>query len=71
MSTGHRTVVVGIALVLTILTLLLLAGHGPWAGEPIEIASLSDRHGLNTGDLPVFALWLVGMLGCGHLLRRR
>ena len=37
--------------VLTLLTLLLLAGHGPWAGPVIW--AVSPYHGLNVGDLPV------------------
>ena len=71
MKQDHHAVVVGLALVLSVLTLLLIAGHGPWAGEAIPGLTLSADHGLNTGDLPVLALWVVGMLGCGHLLRRR
>lgn len=63
-------VAVGLALVISVLTLLLLAGHGPWAGRPIDVLTLSSEHGLNTGDLPVLGLWLAGMLGCGSLLRR-
>lgn len=65
---GRRAVVVGVAVALTLLTVLLLAGHGPWAGRPL--LTLSSDHGLNTGDVPVLVLWALGLLGCGWLLRR-
>ncbi len=61
--------VIGVALVLSVLTALLIAGHGPWAGQ--TLVEFTSRHGLNTGDVPVLVLWIVGMLGCGYLLRRR
>lgn len=60
------TVVAG---VITALTLLLLAGHGPWSGRIVWQAT--PNHGLNTGDVPVLAFWGVGMLACLLLLRRR
>ena len=57
-----RSGVVGLlAGVLTLLTLLLLAGHGPWAGPVIW--ALSPYHGLNVGDLPVIGAYVIG-LGC-------
>lgn len=69
MKQDRRAVVIGLALVLSILTLLLIAGHGPWAGR--TLFEVNNRHGLNTGDIPVLVLWLGGMLGCGYLLRNR
>lgn len=46
---------------LTALMGLLIAGHGPWAGEVIW--AVSPQHGLNRGDLPVIGFWAVGMVG--------
>ena len=57
-----------LALVVSVLTVLLLAGHGPWAGE--TMLDFGGGHGLNTGDIPVLLLWVVGMAGCAHLVRR-
>lgn len=68
MNSPARAVAVLLALVLSLLTLLLLAGHGPWAGR--TLIELGGRHGLNTGDVPVLTLWAVGMLGCGYLVRK-
>ncbi|WP_134739922.1 hypothetical protein [Nocardioides sp. 503] len=64
-----RAVVVLIALAVSGLTVLLIAGHGPWAGR--TLIAFSPRHGLNSGDLPVLLLWAVAMAGCGYLLLRR
>lgn len=58
-----------VAGVVTALTLLLLAGHGPWSGRIVWQAT--PDHGLNTGDVPVLVFWGVGMLACLLLLRRR
>ena len=62
-------VVTLVAGVITALTLMLLAGHGPWAGRTVW--QVTPRHGLNTGDVPVLAFWGIGMLGCLMLLPRR
>lgn len=51
------------------LTFGLIAGHGPWAGR--ELIAVSERHGLNNGDLPILAAWLVGVLCCWRLWTRR
>jgi len=61
-------VVVLLGMVLTVLTLLLLAGHGPWAGR--QLIAFNVYHGINTGDVPVILLWLTGMSGCVYLLRK-
>lgn len=53
--------------VLTVLTSLLLAGHGPWAGPVVW--ELSPHHGLNRGDVPVVAVYLVGLGCCAWLWR--
>jgi len=39
---------------------LLLAGHEPWAG-PI-LFSVTARHGVHVADIPLVALWLVGLV---------
>ena len=53
--------------VLTGLMVLLIAGHGPWAGH--EIVQISPGHGVNDGDVPVFAAWLLGLLCCWRVWR--
>lgn len=72
MSTSERVfrwlVVLLLVGVLTALTLMLLAGHGPWSGRTLW--QVTPNHGLNTGDVPVLAFWGVGMLACLLLLRR-
>lgn len=62
-----RVVVVALVCVLTLLTVLLLAGHGPWAGPVVW--ELSTHHGLNRGDLPVLAAYGVGLGCCARLWR--
>lgn len=69
MSGPTRAIAILLALVISVLALLLLAGHGPWAGR--TLIELGGRHGLNTGDIPVLLLWAVGMGGCGYLVLRR
>ncbi|MDN4174496.1 hypothetical protein QWY28_16165 [Nocardioides sp. SOB77] len=54
--------------VLSVLTSLLIAGHGPWAGP--TVLKLSPNHGLNLGDIPVLGLWALGMGACAALARR-
>ena len=56
-----------IAGVLTLLMLLLIAGHGPWAGH--ELFKVSGNHGVNDGDVPVIAAWLLGLLCCWRVWR--
>lgn len=55
------------AAAMTMLMVLLVAGHGPWAGPPLW--QLRPGHGINLGDLPVFASWAVGLLACAGLAR--
>ena len=64
-----RAIALLLALVISLLALLLLAGHGPWSGR--TLIDFGGRHGLNTGDLPVLLLWAVGMAGCGYLVSRK
>lgn len=63
-----RPVVLLLAVILTVLTGLLLAGHRPWSGDALVVITAS--HGLNTGDLPVVALWVVGLGCCAWLWTR-
>lgn len=64
----RRDLALVVAAALTGLMMLLIAGHGPWAGDVIW--SLGDGHGLNSGDLPVLGLWVVGMAATVLLARR-
>ncbi|WP_166391146.1 hypothetical protein [Nocardioides ochotonae] len=57
------------ALCLSALAVLLIAGHGPWSGRPL--IPLSHGHGINVGDLPVFAFWGLGVAACLALGRPR
>ncbi|MCD4526917.1 hypothetical protein [Nocardioides sp. cx-173] len=69
MRPADRAVVVLLALVISALALLLVAGHGPWAGR--QIFAFDVYHGINTGDVPVLLMWAASMCGCGYLLFRR
>ncbi|GAB3248761.1 hypothetical protein GCM10027448_12420 [Nocardioides dilutus] len=53
----------------TVLTLMLLAGHGPWAGQ--VILEFDSGHGLNSGDLLPLVLWAGSALACLVLWRTR
>jgi hypothetical protein len=46
----------------TAVTLLLVAGHGPWAGH--EIWKITETHGLNSGDLLPIGTWAVSAWCC-------
>ncbi|NHC23852.1 hypothetical protein G6553_11795 [Nocardioides sp. IC4_145] len=63
-----RLLAIVLAEVVSILCVLLIAGHGPWAG-PV-LLGLSEDHGLNAGDVPVLGLWLLGLAACAGLWRR-
>ena len=65
---SNRGYVAALALILSGLTFALIAGHGPWAGR--EFLEVSPTHGVNTGDVPVLAAWLLGMACCWRLWRR-
>ena len=64
-----RALIALVGAVLTALTLLLIAGHGPWAGDPI--VTLGKGRGLNAGDVPVLLGWAIGVGACVLLWRRR
>lgn len=65
----RRDLAVVVAAALTGLTMMLIAGHGPWAGDVLW--AVSGSHGLNVGDLPVLGLWAVGMVATVLLGRSR
>lgn len=52
---------------MSLVTLLLLAGHGPWSGR--TIVSVTDVHGLNVGDLVPLGAWVVVAACCVWLWR--
>lgn len=62
-----RLLAIVLAEVVSILAVLLIAGHGPWAG-PVLVA-FSEDHGLNVGDVPVLLLWAAGLAACAALWR--
>jgi len=62
-----RVYIVLVMIVLTGLTLASIAGHGPWAGD--ELVAVSERHGLNDGDIPILAAWAMGAACCWRLWR--
>lgn len=65
---SDRALIATAAVAITVLTVLLVAGHGPWAGGPL--IGLGSDHGLNVGDVPVVAAWAAGMAACVTLWRR-
>ena len=67
MRERRRLIAVGFYLVPSVLCVLLIAGHGPWAGGLLWEVSIG--HGLNTGDLPVLTLWGVSLWMCWLLWR--
>ena len=69
MTVSDKFYVVVVMLVLTALTLALLAGHGPWSGHVLVV--VSKTHGLDTGDVPVLAAWGVGAVSCWRLWRSK
>jgi hypothetical protein len=54
-----------LALAQTAFALLLVAGHSRFAGR--VLVAISPTHGLDQGDVPVLAVWLVCMLCCAVL----
>ncbi len=64
----ERVCVVVLALVLTLLAFVSVAGHGPFAGEVLY--TISPTHGIDEGDVPIAVAWALGM-GCLAVLWRR
>ena len=64
----QRTAVVIVFAAISLVTLMLLAGHGPLAGRPI--LKIMGTHGLNTGDLVPLAAWAASAVCCVVLWRR-
>lgn len=54
-----------IGLVVTFFMLTLVKGDGPDSGP--TVLALSSGYGVNTGDLPIIAAWLVGVGACAAL----
>jgi hypothetical protein len=67
MRTRPEAVVVMV--VVTALSVLLVAGHTRWSGD--ELLRLTATHGINRGDLAVAALWAAGVASAWRLGRRR
>ena len=53
--------------ILTVFTGLLLLARRPGMGR--ILVTLSEGHGIHAGDLPVVALWIIGLVSGGLLLR--
>ena len=57
-----------LALALSVLSLALVGTTRSWQGH--TLLGFGDGHGIDTGDLPVVAIWVVGMGACTVLWRR-
>ncbi|GIG27476.1 hypothetical protein [Cellulomonas marina] len=65
----ERLLVGVLLLVVSGFALLLLAGHGPWAG-PV-LVTITQSHGINEGDVVVVVGWLAAAVCAALLVRRR
>ncbi|WP_134766791.1 hypothetical protein [Nocardioides sp. 1609] len=65
---ANRVLLGVVVLVLTVLSLMLVKGDGPGSGE--MLLAVTRQNGVNSGDLPIIGLWLVGVGCCGALWRR-
>lgn len=63
-----RGYVIAVAVALTVLMVLLVAGHEAWSGP--KLFAVSSEHGVHLGDLPVLAVWAVGLYVCMRQWRR-
>lgn len=52
----------------TAFAFLLVAGHSRFSGE--TLMRFSPDHGVNGGDIPVIALWVLAMMCCAVLWTR-
>ena len=64
----QRFCIVVLAVVLTLLFAVSVAGHGPLAGR--VLFTISPTHGVDEGDVPMALAWVLGM-GCLTILWRR
>jgi hypothetical protein len=64
----ERACIVVLAVVLTLLFAVSVAGHGPLAGQVLY--TISPTHGVDEGDVPMAIAWALGM-GCLLGLWRR
>lgn len=53
--------------ILTAFTAIILVARRPGMGD--VLVALTDERGIHTGDVPVLALWIIGLV-CGVLLLR-
>ena len=56
---------VATATLLTFLGMTLIKGDGPGSGR--TVVTVTEGIGLNSGDIPVVAVWLVGIVACALL----
>ena len=43
--------------------------YGTGYGQTDLLISITDRHGVDSGDVPVMVIWVIGMLLCWRLWR--
>ena len=55
----ERACLVVVAAIITMVSLVAVAGHGPFAGH--VLLALTANHGIDEGDVPVALAWLVAM----------
>ncbi len=53
----------------TLIALAFVLTDGP-EGSPV-VLKITSGHGVHESDLPILALWLVGVAACGALALRR
>ncbi|GAA5147630.1 hypothetical protein GCM10023340_20330 [Nocardioides marinquilinus] len=64
-----RLLLAFLALAQTILAFAVVMSTGPHRGR--TIVSFTETRGLHVIDVPVLVLWVLGMVACGVLARRR
>lgn len=67
--TSRRVQALGLALVITVLTVFALAGSSRLSGPVLWTISREHGHGIHRDDLVVVACWLAGMTCCWRLWR--
>lgn len=53
----NRVLILVVEGILTAFAIALGIGHGPLAGD--ELLAVTSNHGLNSGDIPIMAAWVV------------
>lgn len=64
-----RWIAIALFVILTYFLFLVTAGHSRWAGETLIRAT--SEHGVNQGDVPAVAAWLVGSGCCWWIWQRQ